>query len=163
MRSLKRLQPKKPPVIRGPVGRPEQYTKEYLDELADKFVEWADKEDSIWFKSFLLDHGILPTNVKPFIDKSEKFSEAVKYAKHKQEEHLLKGAITNKYNAKMVALTLTNFHKWAEKQEMIHSGSVESSVKVLLQGAESNHGLVRLDEGDVVEVECLDGGESSPD
>ncbi len=63
-------------------GRPAKFTVEEIDELAKELVSWADDYDSIIYREWFNNKGILMCMVPDLCKKSEEFSYAVKYAKN---------------------------------------------------------------------------------
>ncbi len=98
-------------------GRPEKYTKEVIDSLAEQLEQWLKVPTNIWFKDFCLDKDINPNIMTQWAKESEKFSRSYELAKHRQESRLVNGGLTNAYNCSMVKLILTYSHDWCEKQE----------------------------------------------
>jgi hypothetical protein len=99
-------------------GRPEKYTKEVIDDLADEFLEWLKKPNNVWFKDFCLDKNIDPRLMTDWAKKSHKFSEAYILAQARQESKLMNGGLFNKMNAGIVKFALVNNHGYNDKKEV---------------------------------------------
>lgn len=130
-------------------GRPQKYTKEYLDKLADEFLEWLKVPDNYWFKSFAVERDLIFSELVENMDRSEKFSEAYRIAKQTQEERIVKGGIKGSFNTQISKFALANCHKWSERSETTISGSAENPLHFLLSGVEgASKDLVREEELD---------------
>jgi hypothetical protein len=70
-------------------GRPEKYTQEWLIEEAKALRQWIDNDNNFFLKGFSYQRGYDPTRIHEFVKKSEDFSSAYDYAKHKQTERFL--------------------------------------------------------------------------
>ena len=80
-------------------GRPPKYTKEFIESEADAFLEWMNREDSLWYKDFALERGYLPDLLSEWAKINEKFSRAYKRSQAWQQSKLVKGGLLSQYNA----------------------------------------------------------------
>jgi hypothetical protein len=112
-------------------GMPPQYTKEIIEDYADKFKVWLQDEKSVWFKDFALDNDFDPDFLSEWAKKNEKFSGVYKIAKHRQESRLVNGGLGSKYNNAIVKLVLTNHHGYADKQQTVISGDSANPLQVI--------------------------------
>ena len=62
-----------------------KWTKEVIDDLADKLLVWIEKEDNYWLGDFCVQHNIYRGLFKQFCRDSEKFAHALPLAKQYQE------------------------------------------------------------------------------
>jgi hypothetical protein len=78
-------------------GRPKKYTKQYIDELADRMAEWFgiqlnqpvnqkdfESNKNILLKKFAVLNGFSEQRISEFAAKNEKFSEVLKVVKDVQ-------------------------------------------------------------------------------
>lgn len=98
-------------------GRPIKYTKELLDELADKFIAWSNRPDTIYFKRFCLENNIPVQYMAELCALSERFSEAYKHALEMQETKMIEGSISKAYSSHMSQFVLINKHGWRSKEK----------------------------------------------
>jgi len=99
------------------VGRPTQYTEDWLANEAKAFMEWMKKPRSIYFKTFAIERGYSPTRLHEFAQMSEEFSRVMSYAKEWQEQKLLTSALYNETNAAITKFALINHHKYRDKSQ----------------------------------------------
>lgn len=104
-------------------GRPEKYTNEVLEKLAEELIAWTKKPTSIWFEAFAIERGIPSDSMAYFAEKNEKFAEAYHFAKQWQKLKLIEGGLMNKLNARITTLLLAHGHNIREQQEVHHQGA----------------------------------------
>lgn len=110
-------------------GRPAIYTKEYVDELAEDFLEFIELPSSIYFKEFAIwirqKRNLFFNNrhFTDFAEKSERFKEIYEYAKVVQESKLAKGALIRKLDPQMAKFLLSAAHGMSDKQSIEHTGN----------------------------------------
>lgn len=101
----------------GEGGLKSPYTKEIIEEYADKFKEWLKDESHVWLKDFALDNDFDPDFLSKWAKENERFAGAYKIAKHRQESRLVNGGLQNAYNSKIVSLLLSSCHGIRESKE----------------------------------------------
>ena len=62
-------------------GRPEKYTRAFIEKEADAFLEWMKHPKSLYFKRFAIDRGYHPNRLAEFAEQNEKFSGVYEKAK----------------------------------------------------------------------------------
>jgi len=136
--------------VNGEGGRPVKYTLEFIDDQAEKFMTWLKYPRNIFYQDFLLDQWISPEYLQEWADKSERFSNALKMAKYKQESKLKAGALDKVFDSGFTKFLLVNNHgmqKYAEKTETKVSGDSQNPIALAITEAmgKSKH-LVEDDE-----------------
>jgi ABC-type glycerol-3-phosphate transport system substrate-binding protein len=112
-------------------GAPAIYTQSWLKEEAARFLEWMDKPESIYFKSFAIERGYSPQRFMDFANRSPEFAEALKIAKEWQEQKLVCYGLFNKTNSAMTKFVLANCHSWKEQSQI--SGDAANPLEFLLK------------------------------
>lgn len=110
------------------MGRPTQYTQEWLEEEAEAFIAWMKKPRSIYFKTFAIERGYSPTRLHEFAKMNDNFSRAMEYAAHWQEQKLLTTALYNETNAGMAKFVLINRHDFSDKVTHDYSQAPPQSI-----------------------------------
>ena len=120
---------------RGPKG-PSKYTPEFIDALADQFIEWINttyeqcqnvtvyrdskgkvertEKPMFWLSDFALQRRWAPQMLSQFAAKSEKFNLALKYGHEMQARDLAQGAARGHYAQAITIFTLKNVAKWRD-------------------------------------------------
>lgn len=112
-------------------GAPEIYTEEWIREEARRFLEWMQREGSIFFKSFAIERGYHPNRLQEFANRSPEFSGALELAKAWQEQKLVNLGLFNKTNSTITKFVLTNCHAWKEHAQI--SGDAANPLEFLLK------------------------------
>lgn len=112
-------------------GRPQKYTKELLDNLADKLTEWMAIDKNLWLNNFFTDNYMPVDGIDTYCNRSEKFSLAYKHAKTVQESKIFVRALERRYDGTMARFGLMNNHGWAEKSKTEISGNANNPLNVL--------------------------------
>lgn len=103
-------------------GRPVKYTKEFIENEADLFLEWMKKPDSIWYKDFALERGYDPNLLSIWAKENNKFSGVYERSQAWQQSKLIKGGLLNDFNSTITKLVLANTCGWTDKQQATLSG-----------------------------------------
>lgn len=114
-------------------GRPEKYTKAFIENEADAFLEWIKNPGSIYFKRFAIDRGYHPNRLSEFAEQNEKFSGVYEKVKAWQEVRLVEGGLLSEFNAGFTKFVMGNTCGWVEKQETKVSGDTANPLAFLLQ------------------------------
>lgn len=114
-------------------GRPEKYTKAFIELEADAFLEWIKHLESIYFKRFAIERGYHPNRLAEFAEQNEKFSGVYEKAKAWQEVRLVEGGLLSEFNAGFTKFVMGNVCGWAEKQETKVCGNAANPLAFLLQ------------------------------
>lgn len=114
-------------------GRPEKYTKTFIEKEADAFLEWMKHPESIYFKRFAIDRGYHPNRLAEFAEQNEKFSGVYEKAKAWQEVRFVEGGLLSEFNAGFTKFVMGNICGWVEKQETKVSGDAANPLAFLLQ------------------------------
>lgn len=104
-------------------GRPQTYSDEYLNELAESLWEWIKKPTSVWFEAFAIERQIPSDRLVDFAKRNEKFAEAYHFAKQWQKLKLIEGGLMNKFNSNITKLLLAHGHGIRDQQEVHHQGA----------------------------------------
>jgi hypothetical protein len=110
-------------------GRPEHWTLEQIDHIADLFLEFIELPTTLYFKEFFTwfrqkEKVILSQRTfYRFIEKSEKFSEIFEYAKVAQESKIARGGMLKKLDSGMCKFMLSAVHGMSDKQTIEHQGN----------------------------------------
>lgn len=121
-------------------GRPELYTEEWCKNEAKLFLNWMQKEDSIYYKTFAFERGYSAQRFHDFCKISVEFSEAMKVANEWQEQKLVAFALFNKTNASITKFVLSNKHQWSDKTVVVQEISPAQST--IAQSAGSTKDLI---------------------
>jgi hypothetical protein len=109
-------------------GRPEIWTEEKINEIADYFIEYIDLPTSLYFKEFLVwlrqnkDIKLNKCCFPRFSEKNEKFRDAYEYAQLVQECKIVKGGLLKKFDSAMSKFMLCAVHGYTDKQTVEHQG-----------------------------------------
>jgi len=78
-------------------GRPEKWTKEVLDKIAEEFIEWAKDDDNLTLRKFASRYVKDGQWLCEMAGKNEKFAEALHFSKNligiRREEKAISGEI----------------------------------------------------------------------
>ena len=85
---------------KGEGGAPTIYTDEFIENEAKELEEWLKDKDNelIFLNEFSFDRGYHRRRIPEFCERSERFSLAVERARERQENKLILGAMTRKYD-----------------------------------------------------------------
>lgn len=103
-------------------GRPVKYTKEFIENEADLFLEWMQRPESIWYKDFALERGYDPNLLSIWAKENDKFSGIYDRSQAWQQSKLIKGGLLNQFNSTITKLVLANTCGWTDKQQATLSG-----------------------------------------
>jgi len=117
-------------------GRPKKYTAEFIENEADKFLEWMNDPKSMWYEDFALSRGYDPDQLSLWAKENEKFSGVYKRSKAWQKSLLVRGGLLNKFNSAITTLVLTNTTGWSSKQESKISGDAVNPLSFILQNVD---------------------------
>lgn len=120
--------------VNGEGGRPEIYTNEVIEKMAEELLEWIKKPDNIFFDDFCLDQDINPDYMSVWAQKNKRFLGAYEVAKKKEANKIKKGALTKDYDGGFAKFLLINNHGMAEKTESKISS--DNPLAVFLQQAD---------------------------
>jgi hypothetical protein len=119
-------------------GRPKEYTKDIVDELAMHLEEWIEEKDNLFIQKFAYEMRFNHRKVSEFKDISPKFREACDRLDAKQQFSIFEGGLKRKYAHPMCALILSSNHNINLKTEQKLSGSTTDPVEFLLSKADGN-------------------------
>lgn len=131
---------------RGPKG-PSKYTKSVLDALAEKLIEYAHKtieQGKFPTKAgFAASQHIAREQLIEFVSPKspyyhEKFSFAYKEFESLQEQNLVDGALSGKYNASFSIFTSKNVLGWRDEQHIKAEGVAPIFQLIVPQGLPQN-------------------------
>lgn len=94
-----------------------------IERIADAMYEFFTKKEdyfvNIFFKDFLLDHGLISVKLNEFCRKNEYFHYMHTLCEEIQEMKLVKLGLKNSSVITMVIFTLKNKHKWRDRIESV--------------------------------------------
>lgn len=133
----------------GPVPK---YTREYLDELADKMViDVAADEEMLYVRKWLTKNRIVMCNMYDWIDVSKKFKEAYRMAQQICADRVQDGALNGTLNSNIV----TKFHPFYDidvssalrkyKKRVVEDQL--DSAKEAANGSEAINIILKIDDG----------------
>ncbi len=120
----------------GEGGRPQKYTKEFIEGEAVALEEWMQQSSGIYFKRFALDRGYHPQRMPEFAEVNQRFAEVYRRAQAWQEIRLAEGGLTSEFNAGFCKFMMGNVCGWFDKQETKISGDASNPLAFLLQQAD---------------------------
>ncbi len=112
--------------------RNEKHSPGYIDELAEKLLEWMDIEENVFFKDFCVFHHLDVNRLADFARSSEKFKEAMNIARDIQESKFAMGGLKRKYDSGMSKFMLMNHHGYTNKAETKVSGDSKDPIAIFL-------------------------------
>ena len=120
-----------------------RYTEEFVQELGDKLLVWMSVEENYWLGEFAVDNKMGRSRVQEIASRNPGFNLIYERAKQMQENKLVKGGMSGKLNTTMVIFSLKNVANWRDQRDVKHSGSINHSLKNLVEDA---RGLNRVAE-----------------
>lgn len=118
----------------NPVGRPQMYTPEQIQEIADDLKEYIETNEDPTIVGFTSSYNKYSVN-KDYISDHDEFSELRKKSIEKQEAYLLKGATQNKLNGTVAIFRLKQpqhgFRDKVEQELTSPDGSMTPVVRVI--------------------------------
>lgn len=118
--------------VEGKAGRPQKYSTEYIEQLADELLIWIKIDSNFWLKDFCLEKGIDPRLMSEWAKENERFSEAHSLGKSFQESRIFKGSMLKTFDSGMSKFALTVNHGWIDKVETKVSGDAVSPLSCVL-------------------------------
>lgn len=115
-------------------GRPKEYTDAFIENEAKAFREWMQKPENIYFKSFAIERGYLPSFLTEFAKTNKVFDECLSYAHAWQEQKLANYGLFSKTNPSITKFVLQNCHGWTEKSQI--SGDAGNPLGFILQNVD---------------------------
>ncbi len=109
-------------------GRPPRFN---IEEEAEAFEAWMQKEDSLWYKDFALERGYLPDQLSEWAKKNEKFARVYRKSQEWQQSKLVRGGLLGAFNAGFTKFVMGNTCGWADKQQI--SGDAANPLQFLLE------------------------------
>ena len=94
------------------------YTPEHLHAIGLEMLEWMKNENNVFFKQFLLQHGLHKDLIYRYEEDNPAFSGLLKIAREMQEFKLAHGGLTGKFRDAMAIFALkNNNHAWSDRHE----------------------------------------------
>jgi hypothetical protein len=115
----------------GEGGRPLKYTKEFIENEADAFLEWMGRPDSIWYESFAVERGYDPNLLSIWAKENDRFSGVYALSQGWQKAKLISGGLLSVYNSTITKLVLANTCGWSDKQQV--AGNAANPLQFLLE------------------------------
>lgn len=110
-------------------GRPEIWTDEMIEKIADYFMEYIEDPANLYFKKFVIwlyrNHNIKiqAQYLSQWAEKNEKFAAALDYARLTQECKIVEGSLIKKFDSGMSKFILSAVHGMSDKQVIEHQGN----------------------------------------
>lgn len=120
----------------GEGGRPQKYTKAFIEKEADAFEKWMEKPESIYFKKFALERGYNPNLLAIWAKENERFSGVYERVKIWQENKLVEGGLLQTYNPGFTKFVMGNVCGWADKQESKISGDSANPLAFIMNSVD---------------------------
>lgn len=114
-------------------GRPLKYDTNFIENEAVELEKWVEKPNSPWFEDFANQRGYCPEYLSRWAKDNDKFNQAYKRAQAIQKSILVKGGLTNKFNANFTKFVMSNTCGWSDKQESKISGDAANPLSFILQ------------------------------
>ena len=112
-------------------GINQKWTEERINEEADALIEYTETCSLPFIKDFTYDRGYPSSYVADRFSHNERFCNALKRLKDRQEMQIIKGAMTNKLNCTFCIFTLKNIAGWRDVQEQKHTGEMNLVIEQL--------------------------------
>lgn len=122
--------------VNGEGGRPEKYTKEFIEKEADELLKWVKEGKFIWFEEFTEDREYNANLMSLWAQTNDRFSVAYNKAKEKQKNMLVKGGLLKDYQYNMCALLLG--HSWGIVSKEEKKVSLDSKQTIMEQLADTS-------------------------
>jgi|SRR5580700_8611027 hypothetical protein len=103
--------------VNGEGGRPKIYTKEFIEDMADKFEVFMKREDVVWYEEFCVENDIEPDLLSMWAKENKRFSGVYNKSKTWQKSKLIKGGLLSTYNSTITKLVLHNTIGWSDKND----------------------------------------------
>jgi hypothetical protein len=117
----------------GLAGRPKKYDDAFIENEAVELENWIEKPNSVWFEDFANQRGYSPDYLSEWAKKNERFFGAYKRAQALQKSILVRGGLSNKFNAGFTKFVMANTCGWSDRQETKLSGDVANPLAFLMQ------------------------------
>jgi hypothetical protein len=98
-------------------GRPKIWTDERIEEEADALVEWLKEKQNFLFMDFIYERGLLEEYPSRFAKKNEKFNQAYRKARIKQQNVIIKNGLFKKFDSGLTKWFLQCNYKWKEETD----------------------------------------------
>jgi len=102
----------------GEGGRPEKYTKEYIENEAEEFLKWIKLPKSIYFKRFAINRGYHPNRLSEFAEMNERFSGVYEIAREWQEVRLTEGGLSRELDSSFTKFVMAKVCGWKEEKNV---------------------------------------------
>jgi hypothetical protein len=106
-------------------GRPKIWTDERIEEEAEALLDWLKEEDNFYFYEFLYLRDLQEDYPSKWAKKNEKFNQAYKRARIKQQLIVGKSALSKAFDSGFSKFFLQCNYKWKEDSDT--SGLEETS------------------------------------
>ncbi len=130
--------PSQPPITKNPNGRPKVHTEAFIDNEAEKLLEWLEVKENIFIEDFCIKRDIRAATISEFARVNKKFSQAYEKVKEKQKMTLFKGGLSKKFSFPMCALILSHNHGIHQKTEQKLSGDSMNPLLFLMEKIDGN-------------------------
>ena len=96
-----------------------KYTPERVEEIRKKLEDWIQTSNVLWLGKFAQDNGFHRQRFEEFTAENENFAETFMLAKQAQENWVVLGAISKKFDCGMAAFALKNVAGWRDQNVLI--------------------------------------------
>jgi hypothetical protein len=95
-------------------GRPKIWTDERIEQEADALLKWLEEKQNFLFLEFLYERGLREEYPSRFAKKNEKFDQAYRQARIKQQTVIIKNGLFKKFDSGLTKWFLACNYKWKE-------------------------------------------------
>jgi len=99
-------------------GRPKKYTDEFIENLADKLIDYVTSHEIPFLKDFCFSQGFGSQRIPEFANSNSKFAEALNRFKDKFESIIVIKSLNNQISGYMAFNTLKNCCGWRDKNDV---------------------------------------------
>lgn len=122
----------------GEGGRPKEYTKDVVDDLAILLEKWMEEKDNLFIQKFSYDMNFNHRKLPEFKQISERFRVACDRLDAKQQYMLFEGGLKRKYAHPMCALILSSNHNIHAKTETTVTNNNQDSLSSIIDDIDGN-------------------------
>lgn len=127
----------KPYNTNGEGGRPRDWDEKCIEIERLALEDWINNPDNYFFNSFLNERRLTAENIERFCNYSKRFRETCIIAKGIQEQRIVEGAMTRKFDSSFSKFVLQNKAGWVEKQQISGDKSQPLAIALTASDGES--------------------------
>jgi hypothetical protein len=107
---------------KNPIGRPREWTKEYIEQKRQLLEKWIDNPKNYFFTTFLNEADLHHEHIERFCNYSPEFRATHARALKIQEARLVDLAVSRKGDGNFIKFIMANKCGWKEKSEVSGDG-----------------------------------------